>query len=156
MLKVSYETKDQMSLLTLEGPMDESAAKALRDCLPAMAKDVRIDFSQVEYFNSLGIRAWVNFLRNLLDGRKVSYVNCPMDFIQQISMLPFLSRGVSIDSFFVDFACDACGFETKLHFSCKSGREKLLEEISAQSCERCQSSLRSEEDPQTLTLFMAS
>lgn len=156
MLKVTYETKDQRSHLQLAGPMDENAAKVLSECLPAMGKEVSIDFGKVEYFNSLGIRAWVNFLRNLLDGRKVSYINCPMDFVQQIGMLPFLSKGVTILSFYVDFSCESCGLESKLQFDCQIGRDKLLEAIEEQTCSRCQGNLRSEEDPHTLTLFMAS
>ncbi len=154
MLKATYQSKDQSTELQLKGPMDEHAAKVLSDCLPAMGKQVKIDFAEVEYFNSLGIRAWFNFLKNLLDARKITYDKCPMHFIQQINMLPSLSRGVTIRSFFVDFECESCGFETKHLFLCGVSRENLQEQMDVLPCERCQGSLKSEEDPQILLQFM--
>ncbi len=154
MLQVSVETKDQTSYMYLSGPMDDQAAKVLSEALPKLTKQVVVNFKAVEYFNSLGIRTWVNFLRSLLDGRKVSYEDCTMDFIQQINMIPALSKGVEILSFGADFCCRSCGFEQSMSFRCDVGRKALLDLVEHQTCRQCKGSTYLEEEPETFLFFM--
>lgn len=154
MLQVTVEQQDTVTRLILSGPIDEQAGPTLGALLPQVKKKVLINFAGVEYFNSLGIRTWVNFLRILIDGRKVSYEECPMDFIQQIDMMPALSQGVEIVSFMADFACKNCGFEKRVGFTCKGGKEDLMDQLSKQICERCQSTLVLQDDAESLLLFL--
>ncbi|WP_141735504.1 hypothetical protein [Oligoflexus tunisiensis] len=154
MLQVTVEQQDQQTRLILAGPIDDQAGPALRATLPQMRKQVLVNFSEVEYFNSLGIRTWVNFLRVLRDGREVAYEHCPMDFLQQINMMPALSQGVEIQSFQADFACKSCGFEKSIGFTCRIGKAALREEMGRQVCERCGSSLSLQEDAESLLLFL--
>ena len=100
MLQVRIEQQKLLTRLILSGPVDDEAGPLLSALLPEIKKKVLIDFAEVEYFNSLGIRTWVNFLHVLLDGRAVVYEHCPMEFVQQISMMPALSQGVEVQSFF--------------------------------------------------------
>ncbi|HYX37498.1 MAG TPA: hypothetical protein VE954_30715 [Oligoflexus sp.] len=154
MLQVTVEQQDQQTRLILAGPIDDLAGPVLRATLPQIKKQVLINFSAVEYFNSLGIRTWVNFLRVLRDGREVAYEHCPMDFLQQINMMPALSQGVEIQSFQADFACKSCGLEKTMGFTCRVSKEALLEELGRQICERCGSSLSLQDDAETLLLFL--
>ncbi len=156
MLRVSSETKDGVTLLRLFGPVDDRAAKILNEALTQVGRTVVLNLSGIDYFNSLGIRAWVNFLKVLVEGRRVVYEECPMDVVQQINMMPAMSRGVEIASFRGDFACEDCGHEQKLLLACQEGREKILERCEQQACERCGGHLELEEDPKTLLLFMKS
>jgi hypothetical protein len=153
-LQVTVEQQDQQTRLILAGPIDDQAGPALRATLPQIKKQVLVNFSQVEYFNSLGIRTWVNFLRVLRDGRQVAYEHCPMDFLQQISMMPALSQGVEIQSFQADFECKSCGLEKTLGFTCKVGKAALKKEMERQVCERCGSDLSLQEDIESLLLFL--
>jgi hypothetical protein len=153
-LQVTVEQQDQQTRLILVGPIDDQAGPALSATLPQIKKQVLINFSDVEYFNSLGIRTWVNFLRVLRDGRKVAYEHCPMDFLQQINMMPALSQGVEIQSFQADFECKSCGFEKTLGFTCKIGKAALRTELERQVCERCGSDLFLQEDTESLLLFL--
>ena len=154
MLQVTVEQQDRQTRLILAGPIDDLAGPSLRSTLPQMKNQVLIDFSAVEYFNSLGIRTWVNFLRVLRDGRQVAYEHCPMDFLQQINMMPALSQGVEIQSFQADFACKNCGFEKSLGFTCKVGKQGLLDEMGRQSCERCGCDFALQDDAASLLLFL--
>lgn len=154
MLQLTVEQQDQQTRIILSGPMDDQAGPVLRAILPQVKKQVLIDFSAVEYFNSLGIRTWVNFLRILREDRKVAYEHCTMDFIQQINMMPALSQGVEIQSFKADFACDSCGFEKTIDFTCGVSKAALMDEMSRQVCERCQSDLALEEDAESFLLFV--
>lgn len=154
MLQLTVEQQEKTTRLILAGPIDEAAGPVLRASLPQIKKQVLINFSDVEYFNSLGIRTWVNFLRVLRDGRTVLYEHCPMDFIQQIDMMPALSQGVEILSFKAEFICRACGLEKTMGFTCQTGKEALLEEMSAQVCERCAAPMNLQDDPESLLLFL--
>jgi hypothetical protein len=153
-LQVTVEQLETTTRLVLVGPIDDLAGPLLRATLPQIKKSVLINFADVEYFNSLGIRTWVNFLRVLRDGRQVAYEHCPMDFIQQISMMSALSQGVEIRSFSVDFDCKGCGFEQRVGFTCQSNKESLLEQFGKQKCERCSAFLTIQEDPESLLFFM--
>ncbi len=154
MLQVTVEQQEKTTRLILVGPIDDLAGPVLRATLPQMKKSVLINFADVEYFNSLGIRTWVNFLRVLRDGRQVAYEHCPMDFVQQMNMMPALSQGVEIHSFSADFDCKSCGFEKRMGFTCQSSKESLLEQFSKQKCERCSSFLTIQEDAETLLFFL--
>ena len=156
MLQTRYVTKNQKTQLYLTGPMDEKAAKVLNDILPHMAKQVHIDFSEVEYFNSLGIRTWVNFLRILVDGRKVFYERCTMDLVQQINMMPILSKGVEVLSFLAVFSCESCGHEQSALMDVSLGRKVLKEQMLNQPCQSCKSTLTPEEDPDSVLFFLQS
>jgi len=153
-LQVTVEQQEQQTRLILAGPIDDLAGPSLRSTLPQMKKQVLINFSEVEYFNSLGIRTWVNFLRVLRDGRQVAYEHCPMDFLQQINMMPALSQGVEIQSFQAEFACKSCGLEKTSGFTCRVGKLALLEELGRQVCERCGTILSLQEDAESLLLFL--
>ena len=154
MLQVSIEQQEKQTRLVLVGPIDDAAGPALRASLPQMKKQVLVNFSEVEYFNSLGIRTWVNFLRVLRDGRQVAYEHCPMDFLQQINMMPALSQGVEILSFRAEFICKNCGFEKTIGFVTRVGRDALLEEFNRQKCERCAELLELQDDAESLLLFL--
>ena len=156
MLRISSETKDGTTLLRLVGPIDDQAAKILAETLPHVGRTVTLNLAGIEYFNSLGIRAWVNFLKVLVEGRQVYYEECPMDVIQQINMMPAMSRGVEVLSFQGDFACPDCGHEQRLLFSCKEGRSVLYDRLEQQPCERCGGQLQLEDDPKNFLLFLKS
>lgn len=71
------------------------------------------NFSQVKSINSLGVRAWVSFLRNIEKDRTIIFEECPSDVIMQINMIPsFLGRG-KVTSFYVNYICDVCHREEK-------------------------------------------
>jgi hypothetical protein len=153
-LQVSIEQQEKQTRLILVGPIDDQAGATLRASLPQMKKQVIVNFSEVEYFNSLGIRTWVNFLRVLQDGRKVAYEHCPMDFLQQINMMPALSQGIEILSFRAEFICKNCGFEKAIGFTTRVGRDGLFDEFNKQKCERCGELLELQDDAESLLLFL--
>jgi hypothetical protein len=153
-LQVTVEQQDQLTRLMLAGPIDDLAGPSLRSTLPQIKKKVLVNFSEVEYFNSLGIRTWVNFLRILRDGREVAYEQCPMDFLQQINMMPALSQGVEIQSFQAEFACKDCGLEKTSGFTCMVGKLALRGALESQVCERCGTILSLQDDTESLLVFL--
>jgi DNA-binding response OmpR family regulator len=86
---------------------DFTEATRFDDLLPAMVGRVVFDMAQVTYMNSLGVRAWCEFLRQArIQGYE--FHACSVPFILQASMVrDVIGRG-TVTSFFAPFHCIGC------------------------------------------------
>lgn len=86
---------------------DFTEATRFHELLPAMVGRVVFDTAQVTYMNSLGVRAWCEFLRQArIQGYELHA--CSMPFILQASMVrDVIGRG-TVTSFFAPFHCVSC------------------------------------------------
>jgi hypothetical protein len=91
------------------GPINEESEVQLGLMLSKLGTQVEIDFSGTEYVNSCGVRAWINFMRELEKGRTVSFINCPPEIVMQINMIPSFRSKAKISSVFASFECGSCG-----------------------------------------------
>lgn len=69
-----------------------------------------LNLSGVTGINSLGIRGWVNFWKELA-GKKVFYVECPPVIVRQMSMIPSFTGTAEVVSVFAPYICDHCETE---------------------------------------------
>jgi hypothetical protein len=91
--------------VSLAGIINEDAGLQLKQLQSDTASDqkLRFNFAKIKSINSLGVRAWVTFLRTIDDGREILFAECVPDVIMQINMIPsFLSRA-KIESFYVNY-----------------------------------------------------
>jgi len=86
---------------------DFTEATRFDELLPAMVGRVVFDTAQVTYMNSLGVRAWCEFLRHArIQGYE--FHACSVPFILQASMVrDVIGRG-TVTSFFAPFHCIGC------------------------------------------------
>ena len=86
---------------------DFTEATRFDELLPAMVGRVVFDTAQVTYMNSLGVRAWCEFLRQArIQGYE--FHACSVPFILQASMVrDVIGRG-TVTSFFAAFHCIGC------------------------------------------------
>ncbi|HET9625168.1 MAG TPA: PilZ domain-containing protein [Kofleriaceae bacterium] len=86
---------------------DFTEATRFDELLPMMVGRVVFDTAQVTYMNSLGVRAWCEFLRQArIQGYE--FHACSVPFILQASMVrDVLGRG-TVTSFFAPFHCIGC------------------------------------------------
>jgi DNA-binding response OmpR family regulator len=86
---------------------DFTEATRFDELLPAMVGRVVFDTAQVTYMNSLGVRAWCEFLREArIQGYE--FHACSVPFILQASMVrDVIGRGM-VTSFFAPFHCIGC------------------------------------------------
>jgi DNA-binding response OmpR family regulator len=86
---------------------DFTEATRFDELLPAMVGRVVFDTAQVTYMNSLGVRAWCEFLRSArIQGYE--FHACSVPFILQASMVrDVIGRG-TVTSFFAPFHCISC------------------------------------------------
>jgi anti-anti-sigma regulatory factor len=89
---------------------DITEATNFVDLLPVMVGRVDFDLSQVTYMNSLGVRAWVEFLRDApIQGYELHA--CSVSFVLQASLSDsVLGRG-TVTSFFAPYICESCEHE---------------------------------------------
>jgi DNA-binding response OmpR family regulator len=89
---------------------DITEATSFRDLMPAMVGRVDFDMSQVRYMNSLGVREWVTFLRDI-PVQGYEFHACSIPFVLQASMVKaVLGRG-SVTSFFAPYHCEDCDLQ---------------------------------------------
>jgi DNA-binding response OmpR family regulator len=86
---------------------DFTEATRFDELIPAMVGRVVFDTAQVTYMNSLGVRAWCEFLRTArIQGYE--FHACSVPFILQASMVrDVIGRG-TVTSFFAPFHCIGC------------------------------------------------
>jgi DNA-binding response OmpR family regulator/anti-anti-sigma regulatory factor len=86
---------------------DFTEATRFDELLPEMVGRVVFDTAQVTYMNSLGVRAWCEFLRRApIQGYE--FHACSVPFILQASMVrDVIGRG-TVTSFFAPFHCMGC------------------------------------------------
>jgi CheY-like chemotaxis protein len=86
---------------------DFTEATRFDELLPAMVGRVVFDMAQVTYMNSLGVRAWCEFLRQArIQGYE--FHACSVPFILQASMVRDVIGLGTVTSFFAPFHCIGC------------------------------------------------
>lgn len=154
MLTYKLIQKNQELLVAFHGAVDERSPDVLNELLARLnATEVVLDMEAVEYFNSLGIRAWAHFVKSLVAGRTVSYERCPPDFINQINMMPLLAQSIKILSFSSEFICPDCNHSQRNNFDAHLTKAQLLTAFEKATCSQCGSGLLPDEDPETILYF---
>jgi len=86
---------------------DFTEATRFDELVPAMVGRVVFDTAQVTYMNSLGVRAWCEFLRQArIQGYE--FHACSVPFILQASMVKDVIGRGTVTSFFAPFHCINC------------------------------------------------
>ncbi|MBC7661607.1 MAG: hypothetical protein H7249_18065 [Chitinophagaceae bacterium] len=153
---LTYTLREHNHVLTIDfrGGVDEKAPATLTPLLARLsAKVITLNMEAVEYFNSLGIKAWAHFVKPLVQGRKVTYENCPPDFINQVNMMPLLADSIPILSFSSEFVCPNCNHGQREQFDATEDKKVLLAQFEQKICSECQSQLLPDEDPETILSF---
>lgn len=103
--KVDIDGKSQYRL---EGIVDEDLdLSPLRNATGPLL----LNLSGIKSINSLGIRGWVNFWKEL-ENKEVYYLECPPIIVRQMSMIPSFTGSARVLSVYVPYVCDNCEAET--------------------------------------------
>ena len=131
---------------------DFTEATRFDELLPAMVGRVVFDTAQVTYMNSLGVRAWCEFLRQArIQGYE--FHACSVPFILQASMVrDVLGRG-TVTSFFAPFHCIACDHQEERLLQSAAILASALEPP-AFKCPSCGGSLEFDDLPERYFAFL--
>jgi anti-anti-sigma regulatory factor len=112
LVEIQVATNEQNQIgIFFKGPINEESDHALKLLEQQLRQHTEIffNFDLVTSVDSLGVRAWVQFLRSIKSpARTIHFILCSSDIISQVNMIPSFSEGATIDSFFVSYVCPAC------------------------------------------------
>lgn len=109
----SYEysvSSAQVSELKLIGYLDETSTLPTEEDFSKVEK-LFIDFSQLDFINSGGIKTWIIFIDKLeqINSLKVYFRKCPQTVVDQINLVHgFLPKNGQVISVFVPVFCNKC------------------------------------------------
>lgn len=124
----------------LTGQINEFAD--FTDLLAAPEATIILDLSGIQRINSYGIKKWI-LLLNQLAGKTVILQNCPICFVEQISLVPgMLGHGV-VNNFFLPYWCPQCEKECAVAVSYDETRKTgFLDTLEGSlKCEACEQNL---------------
>lgn len=139
------KTENNAKMIALSGPINEDAELTLKSILAEIADATAVTFNFLEStsVNSLGVRAWVQFLRSASEGRAVTFENCTPDIISQINMIPSFLGKSKVKSFFTNYTCESCNKTEKVHIVTSSLKPKQMPEKA--KCPSCAKEMETEE-----------
>lgn len=132
--------------IELRGVLNEDAEVGLTKILSELKNfsEVHVSFENVSAVNSLGVRAWVNFMRGAqAANRTIIFHRCSPDVVSQINMIPSFVGPAKVASFFVNYICPQCEnsearlVETRTLGPGQTPKEPL--------CSKCQTAMETEE-----------
>lgn len=131
---------------------DFTEATRFDELLPAMVGRVVFDTAQVTYMNSLGVRAWCEFLRQArIQGYE--FHACSVPFILQASMVhDVIGRG-TVTSFFAPFHCIGCDHQEERLIQTAAILAANLEPPTFM-CPRCGGALEFDDLPERYFAFL--
>ncbi len=132
---------------------DFTEATRFDELLPAMVGRVVFDTAQVTYMNSLGVRAWCEFLRQArIQGYE--FHACSVPFILQASMVrDVIGRG-TVTSFFAPFHCITCDHQEERLLQSAAILASALEPPTFK-CPNCGGALEFDDLPERYFAFLA-
>ena len=127
-MEFSIASQDDGKVVSLVGVINEDSELSFKNLFLELKESSKItfNFAQVKSINSLGVRAWVSFLRSLEEGRTIAFIECTTDVIMQINMIPSFLGKASVASFYVSYVCDVCNKEEKKLFETASLAPKTI------------------------------
>lgn len=111
---LNYEIKDDgnTTVLNFSGNIDENSQFPSADEMSP--KSLVINLELVDLINSLGIRSWTRWLKEI-PSNVVTLKRCPPAIVQQMNIVSgFLPQNAVVESFYIPYYCNHCDTESTL------------------------------------------
>jgi len=99
------EDRDKVNFV---GDINEDAEVHLNGITDSLGPKVTFNLRGVSSVNSCGVRAWINFMREVEKDRDVIFEECTPEIVSQINMIPSFKASAKIKSVYAGYACDSC------------------------------------------------
>jgi len=145
-VQYTLKTTDSKTVdVVLAGILNEDSEIALQGLVIALQgfENIIFDFNGLATINSLGVRAWVLFLRQVETHRTLVFKACSAQVIHQVNMIPNFLGKAHIESFWVNYICESCDKIEKKLIQTSSLPAKTAP--TPPPCPSCQKSMESEE-----------
>jgi hypothetical protein len=95
-----------------------------------------INLRGVERIDSVGVRGWIESLRNVPAEVPLRFIECPAPLIEHINMIEGFLCGRPLSSFYAPMACAACGDAADVLFEVDACK-RLGGKLPPSNCARC-------------------
>jgi hypothetical protein len=155
--------KDGVVTLKLSGYLDENASLN-SSTVEASVKTLMINFQELVFINSIGIKYWVDFMGQLgeRENLKIIYQNCRKQIVDSVNTISgFLPPNAEIQSFYSPVYCSQCdrSFEILQNSSeIKEDADKAVDAIRSLVCKdtpECKGILEIDFNPKTYYAFLS-
>lgn len=107
-LNYRIDAQNNWENVFLTGKINEDAEVTLAELKDKVKADCIFNLKDVDSINSCGVRAWINFIREIEGKRAVVYEECPPEVVSQINMIPNFKGKSQIKSVYASYACEKC------------------------------------------------
>jgi len=116
-LTIDIEHHGQDITVTFRGMLDENALELPHFSQPITGR-VYLKLGELTLINSLGCRKWVQWVRDEMKAKQgVFLLECNPAVVNQLNILEgFIPEGSTIESFYVPYFCESCGYDTVVLF----------------------------------------
>jgi eukaryotic-like serine/threonine-protein kinase len=131
--KVTVTNEPLGTLVTVSGVIDESAP--FREVVRKLRPPVIVDLGAVKFVNSVGLREWIQFVREV--PRPLTLRRCSESMVLQFNMVTDAVADARVESFIAPYVCDACGREESIEIQTRELREGSRTKLPARACGEC-------------------
>ena len=157
------QQEDSTLVVKVGGYLDENA-KLDSDGINGDIRSLIIDFEDLMFINSIGIRYWIDFIGSFEKRENLSifYRNCHKQVVESMNTISgFLPKNAKVESFFAPVFCGRCdnGFEVfQTSEEVRADKEALIKAVSKLNCQNhphCKGSLDIDFNPKTYYQFLS-
>jgi hypothetical protein len=148
-LHVDVRPNGESAVIYFSGLITDAARPQLTMLVKQVtATKCSFNLKGISSIDSLGVRGWIQFMRDFSVGRTLVFEECSPDVVMQINMVPAFLQPASLASIYTLYQCDECG-ETRLRLvnldqAYATGNADLPEE----KCLTCQVQMEPDSDGQ--------
>ncbi|MBP6628913.1 MAG: hypothetical protein KBG28_07400 [Kofleriaceae bacterium] len=152
--RLSVQRSDA-DFLTLAGVIDETSR--LTDLVLTATGRLRVDLGGVTFINSLGVRAWIQFVAEAARaGVRLELYRVSEVMIQQLNMIVAARGRAEVHSLLAPYVCDRCGREESMLIDVGRDRHQLVAgQAPAMTCPECGAAMVFNDFPQRYFLFLS-
>lgn len=130
--KADVRFEKNRTLMVMSGWIDERSEWP--ELTEPVAGHLVLDLAGISLLNSLGVRNWILWLSSLDVEHDVMLINCSPAVVKQLNILEgFLNDRTKIETIFVPYFCEDCGFEENKLIEIPKARPAVQE----LSCPKC-------------------
>lgn len=151
---VVIDRSDTHVKVSMWGAIDEFSHEGFKPMLSIGNGKTSVNLDGVTSINSMGVRVWLNFMKNFRLNHEIILQKCPVDVVMQINMIPdFLGMG-QVESFYAPYFCEKCNRSYQMLFLTEDIQKDLGLSLSTQNCPTCKAPNPCGEDTDEYLYFM--
>jgi hypothetical protein len=123
---------DDRNCVLLQGQIDEDTNF---EGLSGIESPIVFNFKNLTGISSIGIRSWVNFLKDL-GAKEIFYEECSPLIVRQMNMVPSFLGNAKVLSVFVPYVCENCEKEKLVLVSADQFGKNVTETFPCDACKQ--------------------